>query len=659
MHIKNAQSLTHATKVLGALSFVTTALGILNLMRDADSLIVAAPMAFVLSAVIQSLILFGARLVGRPGSVRVFFGALAVWGISATISTLFSAAFYFDLLASRDFVRDEIGAVGNKLGQAAASRQAAMERRHKALSELASSARAWADTEEVGSGGTCPKLPKGRGKGPAYAKRTWEAARYDMLAANFQTALAAFRELSVEIAEFQGKLGKAMVADSAELRSLREKVRAFRQQLEDKYSPTRSANEDEKIESYLSFEKKGFPEDPEYAGFSGPNRACGDDKTIAALRSVLDAKLPPLPDDVPLVGDPKDPSYAIKKIYSAGLVALGLAKPNGKAAVELFSADYALPLALGVLVDAWILIISVLIGFLGRAHARSNAARMYAIVESVGPSFEAIDPATALERRPEDFLDGHAGVIRAEYERITSLGLIPYRDRLYIAVPHVTAEEPSKEDRPVFDFLKQLKRALEEEGLILGLEKNEGIRSKVVRGLGLLGLKSHDHGSADVYEVHGRAEHLGKGFDRSAGFEVVARVAAEKTGTSSALRSDLILQLMRERTSLKAAYVLAAAETKDGELWTVKLDPWDPLAMWLVSWQKIHEPGVRTVTAEGSKAEGKLSFEFDKITYLELRKWLASPGPDVPGDGADTIVDVRPRNGVAHGLPSWADGVTT
>lgn len=660
MYLRLAKTLTRAKLALGLLSFVTTTLGIINLMADSGggavgTLAVAIPLAVLLSAVVQAIVMTSAAAMGKPGRFSVFAGSFGVWLVSASISTLFSVSYYFDQLGARRFVQEEVAAVGASLLDTAALAQAAVTERQEALTALSEQADGFAAQEAEGTGGTCPDLPAGRGKGPAYYKRTFEAARYAALAAQLEAAKEKLDRLIAEIrsAPFDRPLEGSPEAISRELSERRGRVHALRRRLQALYPSDGESGVDTELARYRAYEMAGFPTgDPTFERFAGRDQRCGSHRTVAALSQVLAARLPPLPPEPRLTGDPSEPGYAIGKVFASAISWLGFADASGPSEVQLFSSDYVLPIFLGILVDFWILVISVLVGFLGRAHARGNSARLVAIVERVAPSFRSLDPGDLSERRPEDLADGYAGVVADEYQRMIALGLIRYRDGLFLATPLETSPSLDPQDPDLIrrlDFLNQLKEALDAERLLLDPIDDATTIRAVVRGLRKLGIELEEPSSdsVEVFRVHWRAGRLAYDLDRDAGLDRVERRAAENVEATRPYRSRFHTAAVRSRSQVKAAYVLAKATTEDGLQWTIALDRSREIEAVVATWLKIYAPEVRTTKRSPTGRTAWLGFGEPTHTWLtqltHASRWEPRPAPDE----AATLVDHRPANEVS------------
>lgn len=326
------------------MSWITTAIGLTTT--------VPWPLAVVFSLGISSAMgVLAPRLVPRWGEGLVWLGALVGYGVAAFCSVLFATAFYFQWFSGQDLETERVlEAQGTLVEQLA--------RQKEYFGELAIRMRRLADYSrqqaglEDSRGGTCAGS-EGRGRGPFWAKRMWQADHFTRVAATFE-------DLSKRLErEVNGVM--ALVKDPA--LDGREKQIALKQRvpLVSAYAERRDLRRTlDDLDAQAAYETEGFPRDPRYC-FQGQcfggKPACNDGNLVARIRDVR-ALGDPQPIRLDLrIYDATDLRQNIQVVLDIWDELLG----GGESGVRLDS-KRRFSLAMGLFQDVMVLVIGFIIG---------------------------------------------------------------------------------------------------------------------------------------------------------------------------------------------------------------------------------------------------------------------------------------------------------
>jgi hypothetical protein len=119
----------------------------------------------------------------------------------------------------------------------------------------------------------------------------------------------------------------------------------------------------QELSDHAAWEFDGFPPRPEFARFAGRERACGDSRTVAKIKAVLDVTVP-LPPEVDVPRFSPDDRKAVIELVITDIFRLLRGAPDGGSV--LGNERYIMPIAISALVDAVLLLLAIAINLVGR-----------------------------------------------------------------------------------------------------------------------------------------------------------------------------------------------------------------------------------------------------------------------------------------------------
>ena len=353
--------------VLLTMSWFTTGVGLRILMPGAP-----LPVPFLLSFAVAVVMGYAApHLVPRWHGLREWVFHAVLYLMLATVSVLFASAFYFQQFTGRELERERVETVqAALLGQLAHQREYFSELSRR-LDRLADYSRTQARREDA-RGGTCAGSA-GKGRGPFWAKRMWQAERFGQIAESFA-------ELSSSIEQGVQAVTKLVsdpaLDDVARQRALKRQVPLLAAHAERGDVSAMLAE----LKAQGEYETHGFPNDARYCyqGQCFGGKVCGDERLVQRIQDVL------------ALGEP--PALALDfKVYNRSDVmqnvelVFGLWKRVLGQGVQGLAGREVLPLATGTIIDFLVLTTGLLIGRRQRARpgGRLSRRRFEALAERI------------------------------------------------------------------------------------------------------------------------------------------------------------------------------------------------------------------------------------------------------------------------------------
>ncbi len=372
-----------------ALSWITTGIGL--------RLFLPLPVAFLLSLAITIMMgVLAPRLVPHWRRKGRWLLSATTYAMLACVSILFAASFYFQRISGESLEQARVTEAEHKLLAAVGGLRDYYNELATRMARLSEYSAGQARIESA-RGGTCAGSA-GRGQGPFWRKRHWQAEYFADVAADVG---ARADRLDKTLAQIE-----AIVADPA-LTGL-EKQKAL-QRLQPLLGPQLDSRKVEPILSELAaqarYETTGFPADPRYAyrGRRFDGRPCGDNRLVERIRAVLALGRPPEPDLSFELYSARDLRFSIDAVL--GLVRQLLA--FGKAGD--MTGDQAFALGFGLFQDAIILAVGFIIG-LGRRErpalrlTEQDAKRLNRRLQTIHRQYH---DALGLDAPPADSVPPH------------------------------------------------------------------------------------------------------------------------------------------------------------------------------------------------------------------------------------------------------------
>ena len=363
----NIMSLYVGLALISLWSWYTTSAGWAARLGDFPviwSFGLAAILQFLLAQMALRVIPVGRHLIAWPV-------ALLLYLILATLSITFSIAFYFQLSGAGEYAESAFEDQYTQVRRDASTLVVAAEDASDSLESLADLSQENAAIEaDPAGGGTC-QIDRGGGAGPYYRTRSYEAELFTRLSRRINERIGPIREKRDAVVDLSDRADMSIQARFTQLSA---HVSALR---DEQYQPFLSEARDvaEQLDQHYEWHANGYPNHSPYEALAGSDDPCNDTTTLSRLNAVS-ATLTglPTPEQLDFAVDDFDPADAqqvvdliLGAVGGLWLGAFGADRDaEGVVDEEVFSDAYIVPVALGVTVDAVILLLGIFIQLVNR-----------------------------------------------------------------------------------------------------------------------------------------------------------------------------------------------------------------------------------------------------------------------------------------------------